>query len=49
MSRGDLTVFVTRPVSAALLLVALALLAQPLARGVMAWRPPGVAGARGGR
>jgi putative tricarboxylic transport membrane protein len=47
MSRGDLTVFVTRPVSAALLLVALALLARPLARGVMAWRSPGVAGARG--
>ncbi|MGH7334153.1 MAG: tripartite tricarboxylate transporter permease [Candidatus Rokuibacteriota bacterium] len=36
MSRGDLTVFIARPLSAALLLLALGLLVRPLVRGVMA-------------
>jgi putative tricarboxylic transport membrane protein len=47
MSRGDLTVFITRPLAAALLLVALGLLVRPLVRGAMARRLPGAAGVGG--
>jgi putative tricarboxylic transport membrane protein len=38
MSQGDLSIFVTRPISATLLLIALVLLSLPAMRGVRAWR-----------
>ena len=38
MSQGDLSIFVTRPISATLLLIALVLLSLPAMRGVRGWR-----------
>jgi putative tricarboxylic transport membrane protein len=38
MSQGDLSIFVTRPISATLLLIALVLLSLPAIRGVRGWR-----------
>jgi putative tricarboxylic transport membrane protein len=38
MSQGDLSIFVTRPISATLLLIAMVLLSLPAMRGVRAWR-----------
>jgi putative tricarboxylic transport membrane protein len=38
MSQGDLSIFVTRPISASLLLIAIVLLCLPAIRGVRAWR-----------
>jgi putative tricarboxylic transport membrane protein len=38
ISHGDLTIFITRPISATLIAIALLSLCAPLLRGVMDWR-----------